>query len=205
MTFIRNGFLIGGTELSAATPQPLGVATPGTTGTASDAGHVHAAPAAAGITDASAPGIALLTAASVAAQRTALAVPYMVGPFSNASLAVGSNADPALSTIQNVTYAGALFTVLRAGSVTGLSVGMFDVAAGSAVRVRVLVIDGGPPTIYDTLVATIADGSDHAVATIAAGSIPVAAGAWVGVCAQTGSAWTATGIPLAAAVEITPS
>lgn len=46
MTFIRNGFLIGGTEFSAATPQPLGVATPGTTGTASDAGHVHPTPSA---------------------------------------------------------------------------------------------------------------------------------------------------------------
>ncbi len=192
--------------LSDATPAALGVAAPGIALEASRADHVHAKPAAADISDASAAGRSLLTAANAAAQRSALAVPYTVGPFSVAALAAGSAAAPEDSTNQFLLYAGSLYTVLRAGSVTGLSVAMNpDPAAGSAVRVRVAVIDGGPPTFYDTMVATIADGSDHATATIAAGSIPVAAGALVGVVAQTGSAFTATAVPISAGVEITPS
>ena len=62
----------GGTSLSDATPAALGTAAAGVSTSASRADHVHAAPAAAGITDASATGISLVTAASAAAARTAI-------------------------------------------------------------------------------------------------------------------------------------
>ncbi len=62
----------GGATLSDATPAALGTAAAGVSTSASRADHVHAAPAAADITDASATGISLVTAASAAAARTAI-------------------------------------------------------------------------------------------------------------------------------------
>ncbi len=62
----------GGASLSDATPAALGTAAAGVSTSASRADHVHAAPAAADITDASATGISLVTAASAAAARTAI-------------------------------------------------------------------------------------------------------------------------------------
>ncbi len=72
MSYVKNGTPIGGTALSDATPAALGTAAAGVSTSASRADHVHAAPAAAGITDVSATGLSLVTAASAAAARTAI-------------------------------------------------------------------------------------------------------------------------------------
>ena len=62
----------GGASLSDATPAALGTAAAGVSTSASRADHVHAAPAAADITDASATGISLVTAADALTARTAI-------------------------------------------------------------------------------------------------------------------------------------
>lgn len=72
MSYVKNGTPVGGASLSDATPAALGTAAAGVSTSASRADHVHAAPAAAGITDVSATGLSLVTAASAAAARTAI-------------------------------------------------------------------------------------------------------------------------------------
>lgn len=71
--YAKNGAAVGGgASLSDATPAALGTAAAGVSTSASRADHVHAAPAAADITDASATGVSLVTAASATAALTTL-------------------------------------------------------------------------------------------------------------------------------------
>lgn len=72
--YAKNGAAVGGggASLSDATPAALGTAAAGVSTDASRADHVHKKPAAADISDSTATGRALLTAADAAAQRDTL-------------------------------------------------------------------------------------------------------------------------------------
>ena len=98
----------GGTSLSDATPAALGTAAAGVSTSASRADHVHAAPAAADITDASATGISLVTAASAAAARTALGV---TAPASLLPLCPYATCDGPLTAVGRLRFDPALFAV----------------------------------------------------------------------------------------------
>jgi len=71
--YAKNGAAVGGgASLSDATPAALGTAAAGVSTSASRADHVHAAVTASGITDSTATGRALLTAADAAAGLAAI-------------------------------------------------------------------------------------------------------------------------------------
>lgn len=88
----------GGASLSDATPAPLGVAAPGTNSGASHADHVHAAPLSTDITDSSAVGQAVLTAANAPNARTALGV-YSAAEVDAAIASVGSGTSHTAGTL----------------------------------------------------------------------------------------------------------
>lgn len=119
-----------------------------------------------------------------------------VGPFALAPIAAGDEVDPADSEPEAAGYGG----VSTSGS-PGDVAAWVALAAGSAVRVRVLVGD----TIYDDLVVTVAATESSARASCAAGLIPVAPGDLVGLAVQTGSGWTAITVGLTGSLEVTPS
>jgi hypothetical protein len=117
----------GGASLSNATPAALGSAAAGTSPAASRADHVHAAVTASGISDASAAGREILTAADEAAQRTAMGVAartasaYALDTGQGWTIVAPSSGNAAGSA---ATFPGAgvgRFTLSNSGAMDGLT------------------------------------------------------------------------------------
>jgi len=216
--YIKNGTPVGGASLSDATPAALGTAAAGVSTSASRADHVHAAPAAAGITDASATGISLVTAASAAAARTAIGVAASSGGTLAARPASPALGDVYLVSDADPTDPGTLYVCTTAGVWTRIPAGrvatnvwptvaalhhwrLDDVPGGSAplsdlgsgavalTEVGSSWVRGSEATPYGMRQASAIAG-DALTATIAGGGLTRAAG-WS--MAATVAAYTAAG------------
>jgi len=131
--YAKNGAAVGGgASLSDATPAALGTAAAGVSTDASRADHVHKKPAAADISDATAAGRALLTAADAAAQRTAIGVRYIapqtpaVGPFSATAYLSAGNGAVEPSITQGKSLAATFWKRAGAGGVEQIIASRLD-------------------------------------------------------------------------------
>jgi len=130
--------------------------------------------------------------------------PREIIPFAFIDIAAGDNATPASSTPVEGNFCGVAtiptgVTMLRPGSLTGLSVHLSGAAAGSAAIVG--VYKSG--TIFNVLtVVTFSIGNTDKYITFPAGTYTFIPGDVVDVRIRTGSGWSATTVDATVLVEI---
>lgn len=127
-------------------------------------------------------------------------------PFGEVNIAAGDNASPASSTPVAAHWCGvggnvAGVTMMRAGSIVGLSVNLSTAAAGSNIIVGVYV-NGTLANASAIVTLTSAGSQTKGYATFTHGLYAVAAGDVVDVRIRTGSGWSATAADAAISVEI---
>lgn len=125
--------------------------------------------------------------------------------FGQPDIAAGDNATPALATPIQAPFCGAAITtgvtMLRPGSLTGLSVSLTNSVDGSNAIFGVYkngVLFNAATIVTLTVIAEESKG----YTTFAAGTYPFVAGDVVDVRVRTGSGWIATTVDAAIVVEI---
>lgn len=159
-------------ELYDDLPEALGVAAAGTEDKAARGDHVHAALTSAGISDATAAGRTLLTAADATAQKTALSLAKAdvglgnVDNTSDTNKPVSSAQQTALNLKANI--ASPTFT----GSVSGITASM----VGAYTTGEVDALLGGGPSYPAVVALVLTDNGSHSVnitATVTVGGVAV--------------------------------
>ena len=121
----------------------------------------------------------------------------LVGPWTKASIAAGSDPVPSSSTYQALGLGGGAFVAVRDGSVTGVSVQLSGAPAGSD-----LLVSGNANGVRVLLATLTNGGAATAHATIALGSFTFTAGQLVKLEVQTGTGWTGTGLSIVGSLEV---
>jgi len=127
-------------------------------------------------------------------------------PFGEINIAAGDNASPASSTPVAAHWCGVVgnvagVTMMRAGSIVGLSVHLSTAAAGSNLIAGVY-INGTIAGVAAIVTLTSAGSQTKGYATFTHGLYAVAAGDVVDVRIRTGSGWSATAADASFAVEL---